>query len=85
MRKTISAELLRQDLGSILERVRRGERFTVLYRRRPVCQLVPVEGDELRPAVLEEEPLYGADAVGRSDDGKTSADHDEFLYGTAEQ
>jgi prevent-host-death family protein len=85
MQKTINASQLRRELGRILERVRRGERFTVLCRSRPVCQLVPVESEDLRAASLEDEPLYGAGAVGRSSDGRTAADHDEFLYGADER
>lgn len=35
MDKTINAKELRASLPRIVERVRRGERFTVLYRSRP--------------------------------------------------
>jgi prevent-host-death family protein len=82
MQKTVNARQLRKELGAILERVRRGERYTVLYRSRPVCQLVPIDSAELIPAELEEDPLYGAGAVGESIDGRPGRHHDEFLYGS---
>lgn len=81
MQKTITAKMLRSDLGAILERVRQGERFTVLYRSRAVCRLVPVEEGDERVTSLLEDPLYRAEAVGRSEDGRTAADHDRLLYG----
>ena len=43
-------------------------------------------GGELRRtaerAPLEDDPIYRAGPVGRSSDGKTSADHDALLYGS---
>ena len=81
MGKLINAKTLRSELGQILHRVRKGERFTVVYRSHPVCQIVPLEERGFVAEDLEEDPLYGAGPVGRSKDGKTAADHDEFLYG----
>ncbi len=81
MRKVIGAKTLRNNLREILQRVRHGERFTVLYRSRPVCQIVPLESAEVEPGPLEDDPLYRAPALGRSRDGKSSSDHDEILYG----
>ena len=81
MQKTINAKTLRSELGSILERVRRGERFTVLYRSRAVCRIVPVEDVEAEPAELADEALYRAGSVGHSSDGRTAAEHDAVLYG----
>jgi len=77
----INAKTLRKDLARILERARRGERFTVLYRSRPVCEIAPLGALPRKPTDLEREPLYRAEGLGASTDGKTSADHDEFLYG----
>ena len=84
MQTVINAKILRGELKAILERVRKGERFTVLYRSYPVCQIVPMDeqGTEIKP--LEEDSLYGAQAVGRSSDGKAGIDHDDFLYGQNE-
>ena len=80
MRTVINAKNLRKDLAEILERARKGERFTVLYRSRPVCQIGPLDEDT-EPGDLRDEALHGAGAVGESQDGRSSADHDEFLYG----
>ena len=81
MSQTISAKQLRQDLGRILERVRHGERFTVLYRSRPVCDLVPPYGAGPEPEPLGEEPLLSVDGIVASTDGRTASDHDLDLYG----
>ena len=54
-------------------------------RSRPVCRLVPLEDTGMKHGPLREDSLYGAAAVGRSSDGKTAADHDEFLYGHARE
>jgi len=81
MRRTINAKELRAGLPEIVRRVRRGERFTVLYRSRPAFQVVPVEQAAEEHPPLEDDPIYRASAVGRSTDGKTSAEHDEILYG----
>jgi prevent-host-death family protein len=82
MQNVINAKTLRAELAAILERVRKGERFTVVYRSRPVCRLVPVDASEEFQGALEEDPLYRADALGRSSDGLTAADHDTVLYGS---
>ena len=81
MHSIINAKTLREQLADIMERVRKGERFTVLHRSKPMFQILPVDanGGDLGP--LEQDPLYGADSLGRCEDGKTSADHDDILYG----
>ncbi|MFO1218708.1 MAG: type II toxin-antitoxin system prevent-host-death family antitoxin [Burkholderiaceae bacterium] len=81
MDKTINAKQLRASLPSIVERVRRGERFTVLYRSRPAFRVVPADGHQHDGVPLDRDPLYRAAAVGRSSDAMTSADHDRVLYG----
>ena len=80
MDRTINVKQLRASLPRIVERVRRGERFTVLYRSRPALRLVPVTDDALGALPLEDDPLYGAEAVGASTDGLTAEDHDRTLY-----
>ncbi len=82
MERTINAKELRASLPETVARVRRGERFTVLYRSRPAFRIVPVEDDaggKLPP--LEQDPLYRAPALFRSGDGRLAVDHDEILYG----
>lgn len=83
MDKTINAKQLRAALPETVERVRRGERFTVLYRSRPAFRIVPVEEMSAESMVpLAEDPIFGARGIGRSSDGLTSQDHDKVLYGT---
>jgi prevent-host-death family protein len=77
---TINAKTLRANLPAVVERVRKGARYTVIYRSRPAFRIVPVEGDEQVPGELEDDPLYRARALGASTDGKSAADHDAVLY-----
>ena len=82
MNFTINAKQLRASLPELVERVRKGARFTVLYRSRPAFRIVPVTDEHAgRELSLEDDPLYRAAAVGRSTDGLTSGDHDRILYG----
>jgi prevent-host-death family protein len=77
----INAKTLRAQLAAILERVRKGERITVVYRSHAVCRLVPVEGAEQTLGLPVEDSLYGAGAVGCSSDGLSASEHDAVLYG----
>jgi prevent-host-death family protein len=78
---SINAKQLRASLPDVVKRVRKGTRFTVIYRSRPAFQIVPV-GEDAEPAGdLLDDPLYKAPAVGRSRDGRAAADHDRDLYG----
>lgn len=81
MSSTINAKTLRASLPRLVARVRKGARYTVLYRSRPAFQIVPVDATLAaeRPGI--EDALYGADAVGTSTDGRTGDDHDAVLYG----
>jgi antitoxin (DNA-binding transcriptional repressor) of toxin-antitoxin stability system len=76
----INAKRLRTTLPDVVERVRRGTRFTVIYRSRPAFQIVPVDDAGSASSSLVDDPLYRAQPVGSSDDGHTSADHDAVLY-----
>lgn len=76
----INAKRLRASLPQVVERVRKGTRFTVIYRSRPAFQIVPVTDPGGALTALEEDSLYRADAVGSSTDGRTAADHDAILY-----
>ena len=80
MNVSINAKRLRASLPDVVERVRKGTRFTVIYRSRAAFQIVPVNEAEQPPAPLAEDPLYRARAVGRSSDGHTAAGHDSLLY-----
>ena len=80
MNVSINAKRLRGSLPDVVERVRKGTRFTVIYRSRPAFQIVPVDDTEHGDVALTDDSLYQAPAVGRSRDGGTAADHDEVLY-----
>ena len=81
MNVPINAKRLRASLPDVVERVRKGTRFTVIYRSRPAFQIVPVNEAEQDSVALTDDPLYRGQAVGRSKDGRTAADHDTVLYG----
>lgn len=81
MNTLITAKELRASLPKVVERVRRGARYTVVYRSRPAFQLLPVE-ESLAPAgEVTSDPLYQAAPVGRAKDGHAAAEHDRVLYG----
>jgi antitoxin (DNA-binding transcriptional repressor) of toxin-antitoxin stability system len=80
MNVSINAKQLRGSLPDVVARVRKGTRFTVIYRSRPAFQIVPVNEADQPPGELGDDPLYQAGPVGRSHDGRTAADHDSFLY-----
>ena len=81
MNTLISAKQLRSSLPEVVKKVRRGARFTVLYRSRPAFQIVPVGAPPEALDDLRREALYRAQPVGRSSDGRSAADHDNLLYG----
>ena len=56
----------------------------MLYRSRPAFRIVPLHG-EVALGHPEDDALFGAEAVGRSTDGLTSAGHDRILYGEPAQ
>jgi antitoxin (DNA-binding transcriptional repressor) of toxin-antitoxin stability system len=81
MNITINTKQLRASLPEIVRRVRRGARFTVLYRSSPAFQIVPPDDTGQAEVVLEADTLYQAKPVGSSVDGRTAAGHDEDIYG----
>ena len=66
MDTTINVKTLRRDMGRILARVRRGERFTLLHRSRPACRIVPLDEPLPQGGEPTEDPLYGAAPFGAS-------------------
>jgi antitoxin (DNA-binding transcriptional repressor) of toxin-antitoxin stability system len=80
MNVPINAKRLRATLPDVVKRVRKGARFTVIYRSRPAFQIVPIDDTGPAPGSLADDPLYRAAAVGTSVDGRTSLDHDAVLY-----
>jgi len=81
MNQLINAKELRASLPEVVKKVRRGVRFTVLYRSRPAFHLIPIDAPEQSPQSLKDDPLYRAPALGSSEDGDSAADHDKVLYG----
>ncbi len=82
MNRAINAKELRASLPSVVRRVLGGERITVIYRSRPVFRIVPVEEPGIPHLPLAEDPLFRAEALGRSRDGRSAAQHDAVLYGS---
>ena len=80
MDRTINAKQLRAHLQDIVAQVKRGDRFTVLYRSRPAFGIVPVGSSSSPSGPPEADPLYGAGPVGSSASGEASLRHDEILY-----
>ena len=78
---TINAKELRATLPKVVERVRRGARYTVIYRSRAAFQIVPVDETGTQRPPLTGDALYRAKPVGRSVDRLTAAEHDATLYG----
>ena len=76
----INAKQLRASLPEVVRRVRKGAKFTVIYRSRPAFQIVPVDDAAAFEGAPAEDSLYRAPAVGRSSDGRSAAQHDETLY-----
>jgi antitoxin (DNA-binding transcriptional repressor) of toxin-antitoxin stability system len=82
MNFTINAKQLRASLPKLVDQVRKGARFTVLYRSRRAFQIIPIDESEAPQIPLDADPLYRAAAVGRSTDGRSAAEHDTVLYGS---
>ena len=81
MNTLINAKELRRRLPDVVGRVKKGARFTVLYRSRPAFEIVPVNAASIPPGKVEEDSLYQAPALGKSRDGLSARDHDAVLYG----
>jgi len=76
----INAKQLRASLPEVVRRVRKGAKFTVIYRSRPAFQIVPMDDAGEAKGLVADDSLYHASAVGRSGKGRAAADHDEVLY-----
>ena len=78
--QVINVKQLRSTLPELVRQVRRGARFTVVYRSRPAFQIVPADAAVDPAERLEDDPLYRAKPLGASKDGRTAAEHDRLLY-----
>ena len=66
----ISAKQLRERLRDVVESVKHGRRYTVLYRSQPAFDIVPVGAPAIENVPLESDPLYQAPPVGSSSIGR---------------
>ena len=82
MQHTINIKELRASMPEIIKRVRKGDKYIVLYRSNPAFCIIPVDAEEQTTIPLSNDPLYGASAVGSSSDGLAAEDHDLALYGS---
>ena len=80
MQKIINIKELRGSMPQIVESVKHGDHFTVLYRSRPAFRIVPLEEEDRISLPLSKDPLYHAEAVGESSDGLSAIEHDSVLY-----
>ena len=85
MQRIINTKELRASLPQIVEGVKRGEYFTVLYRSRPAFRIVPIEESDRISCPLSKDSLYGAGPVGESSDRSSAVDHDVILYGNSDR
>ena len=77
----INAKELRQLLKEVVDAVRAGKSYTVLYRSRPAFRIVPLEERPSRKTCpLEQDPLYKAGPLFDSGTGDVGRRHDEILY-----
>ena len=76
---TINARQLRKDLAAVVKQVGKGQRFSVLYRSRVAFEIVPPHTESVS-SFLQDDPLFNATAVGRSDRGRPALEHDQVLY-----
>lgn len=81
MNITINAKELRAQLPKLVERVRKGARFTVIYRSRPAFRIVPVDETPEKLCPLEEDPLYRAKPLCNVPGPPYADDHDKVVYG----
>lgn len=77
---TMNTKELRKDLARVVKLARKGRRFTVLYRSRVAFEIVPPGWAGTVAGDLNDDPIYRADALGSSTDGRAALDHDEALY-----
>jgi prevent-host-death family protein len=76
--KTVSMLELRQRADQIIGRVRRGERFLLTYRGKPVAKLEPVQDT----AIAADDPFYRlADLAADKGKSLTNREMDELIYG----
>ena len=82
MDATITFTQLRASLPKLIQRLRKGSRFTVIHHHRPAFRIVPMNETGPAPArSIQNDSLYRAKAVGRSRGSPYPTDQDSVLYG----
>ena len=79
--RRINTKQLRAEMAAVIESVRKGGSFLVLHRSHPAFLIVPAETGDAARGPLADDPIYHAEALGKSRDGLRAADHDGILYG----
>ena len=74
MNTLITAKELRASFPTVVRRVRKGARYTVIYRSRPAFQLSPVEESSTPAGDAAGDPLYRAAALFDTALAKVSGD-----------
>ena len=77
----INTRQLREEMPRVVQSVRKGKRFLVLHRSRPAFELGPAGPASVPLPPLTEDPVFGWEGVGASEDGLRAADNDRVLYG----
>lgn len=80
MQTTISSGQLKSNFGQIIGQIKKGNKFTVSYRKRPAFEILPLARQEQCIADLKSDPLYHSGPLGRSSTGDASLKHDQVLY-----
>ena len=80
MPEILNAKQLRERLKEVVDKVRHGEKFTVLYRNRPAFDIVPAGTPSVESVPLESDSLYRAAPVGSSGSGDAAVKNDGLLY-----
>ena len=79
--RRINTKQLRAEMAAVIESARKGGSFLVLHRSHPAFRIVPAETGDAARVPLADDPIYRAEALGKSRDGLRAADHDRVLYG----
>ena len=80
MHEALNAKQLRERSKEVVEKVKHGEKLTVLYRSRPAFDIVPVGTSSVEVVPLESDSLCRAGPVESSGSGDAAVKHDDLLY-----
>ena len=81
MKHVINTKELRESMLSVVEDVRKGAHFTVLYRSHPAFNIVPIHSEPDFEELGDDNPLLKRLCVGTSTQQPAVQGHDKELYG----